>query len=88
MTTVLKLDIAAGRETCYDPETGATCRFRGTRRLGTLPICALFPTESEVYTDLEVGRVHSQGFNGRECVLRCTACHAAEVAGIHITGKA
>lgn len=48
---LLKIPITCGEETCAS-EPGVFCQFLGSRNLGMVPICCLFPSGREVYTNL------------------------------------
>ena len=49
MKTTLKIQVECGETTCAK-EPGKFCRFFGTMRFGTIPICMLFPSDNEAFT--------------------------------------
>ena len=69
----LTIDINCGEKTCAK-EPGKFCSFFGSKKMGTIPICTLFPSTDTVYTDLE----DKDGWT-----LRCPACLQAEKAPPH-----
>lgn len=68
MKRILQIEIDCGETTCAS-EPGKFCRWRGSRGFGTVPICALFATKNDTYTDLE----DMDGW-----VRRCQQCLDAE----------
>jgi hypothetical protein len=48
----LKVAVNCGKTTCAK-EPGKFCQFFGTVKFGQVPVCRLFPTDSESFTKLE-----------------------------------
>ena len=63
----LQIKIEAGETTCAK-EPGKFCQFFGTMRFGTFPICTLFPSDHDVFTELK----EKDGW-----VQRCADCKAS-----------
>lgn len=64
----LNINIECGVVTCAY-EKGKFCRFLGSKKLGQVPVCMLFPDENGSHTILKT----SDGW-----VQRCKACLAAQ----------
>ena len=47
----LKINIECGETTCAKAP-GEFCSFMGSMRFGTIPICSLFPSDRDTYTEL------------------------------------
>lgn len=67
--TYLSLAVVCGEAACAS-EPGKFCQFLGSRRMGTMTVCRLFPTKEDSHTPLE----DKHGW-----VQRCSACLEAEV---------
>jgi len=71
----LKININCGETTCAS-EPGKFCQFLGSRRMGTIPVCMLFPTKNPgrkdpgSLTDLD---------QTDSWLQRCPACLEAEL---------
>ena len=50
--TTLSIAIECGKTTCAS-EPGKFCKFFGTMRFGTIPLCRLFPSEGDSCTELK-----------------------------------
>ena len=68
----LVIEIQCGAKTCAT-EPGKFCKYVGSRRLGTQPVCLLFPGNNAAHTDLYAEP-------GESWLMRCDACLAAEKA--------
>ena len=77
MLKTLRIQIECGETTCAS-EPGRFCRFLGSRRMGTVPVCMLFPEKNP-------GRKHPGGITELEqttgWLQRCPACLAAQETG-------
>ena len=69
----LTINIECGEKTCAK-EPGKFCSYFGSKKMGTIPICTLFPSTDTVYTELE----EKEGWT-----LRCPACLQAEKVPPH-----
>lgn len=65
--TTLRISISCGARTCA-AEPGKFCRFMGSVKFGTIPVCRLFPSDTDSYTVLHA----DAGW-----VQRCDACKEA-----------
>lgn len=70
MIRVLKLNIVCGDQTCAS-EPGKFCEFIGSNRMGTQPVCTLFP-------DPDVGSTHTRLMIKDGWIQRCDACKNAD----------
>ena len=70
MIALLQIPIECGETTCAH-EPGKFCPFVGTVRMGTVPVCRLFPTDTMPHTEL-------QSSSPAGWLLRCSACLEAE----------
>lgn len=66
---MLRIPIVCGATTCAS-EPGVFCRFLGSIRFGSVPVCTLFPSTLESYTFLETDT--PDGW-----IQRCDACKEA-----------
>ena len=48
----VSIQIECGETTCAS-EPGKFCKFFGTMRFGTIPLCRLFPSDNESFTTLK-----------------------------------
>lgn len=67
LAKTLRIKIVAGEHTCAS-KSGEFCKFFGTTRFGTLPVCWLFPSPTDGFTVLEEKDGWTQ---------RCAACKDA-----------
>lgn len=64
-------ELQCGEKHCYNKKTKKQCKFLGSVRFGTIPVCLLFRDES-----LSSSRYSEQQLREDEqhCVLRCEQC--------------
>ena len=60
----ITIDINCGKTTCAS-KPGEFCQFFGTMRFGTVPLCRLFPSIGDTFTELH----EKDGW-----VQRCDSC--------------
>lgn len=51
--TTISIEIECGETTCAS-KPGEFCKFFGTMRFGTIPLCRLFPSEGDSMTELKM----------------------------------
>lgn len=73
----LTIRIECGKKTCAK-EPGKFCKFFGTKKFGSIPTCCLFPSEDQIYTELEVVN---------DWTVRCQACLDAEERDLFSSSK-
>lgn len=69
---ILRIEIKCGENTCASAP-GEFCRFLGSVKFGSVPVCMLFPSETESYTFLKTDTGTPMGW-----VQRCAACKEAQ----------
>ena len=62
----ITLKINCSETHCHEKDSVMNCHFRGNRKFGTIPVCRLFPSKEDSFTDLD------EDNNSR--VLRCSDC--------------
>lgn len=73
----LRIDIECGEKTCASTPV-EFCQFFGARKLGTIPVCLLFPNPYHGYKDPH-SATPLEELDG--WTLRCRACLEAEERG-------
>jgi hypothetical protein len=70
MKRTVTFEFECGDTTCVDPITQKPCKFLGSKRMGTTPVCLLFRYEDGEEIELQL----SLGLTEKQWRLRCTAC--------------
>ena len=80
MRTILRITIDCGPLTCAS-EPGKFCEYLGTTRMGSVPVCMLFPAESPSRREPGAATILKEDPPLVGWVQRCQACLDAEKKG-------